>query len=589
MRLRTAVIAGTLGLLVVAGAAAATWPYWGGDDASEDDPTAETTNAPGAKTQHLRPTLLRRRHAQGEEEPAPDPDAELKATWDAAVALFKSGKPVEALTMLAQPRKQRPDWFAVPPRPAMLAEMERAALALLARAARSSSLEEARRLAAQLKDLIGDAHLASEIDDLLAAAKRRADAADLAVGADVIGKADLLSDKQALDRHLQRFADRGPAPKKPDWIDTQLAAVASSNAALAKEPDPLNIPDPAEAEKRRLDELDKLRQRNSLGLLDPIDGALAWLAIHQGDDGHFGNDAAAARCKALKHDPVCTSAGEPNPLGATGLAVLAFLDFRDQDVKRLFEPTLARGIAYLVSQQRPDGSFAPTNPPNAGPYAGYQAAIAMMALGQAAASTGDETLKDAVQRGIAFYAKHHGTMRGGYRYNLDQDGDLSVTGWYVQAVEAAEKSGCVVPPDMKSNIDTFLGYVTRTGRHNFAYTPDGSLSGSLSAVGMLSISILHPPLIDTFADDWRQYLYGGSPGNGNNTYALYYGVRVLLFLDGKLPDNWRKFLTVLAAKQKTAGASAGMTPLPEWPWQSVGPTAATAFATLTLEHSLYRR
>src|SRR6185295_5090569 len=129
------------------------------------------------------------------------------------------------------------------------------------------------------------------------------------------------------------------------------------------------------------------------------------------------------------------------------------------------------------------------------------------------------------------------------------------------------------------------------GKHEFAYVPDQKVSGSLAAVGMLTTSLLHPPLIETFAEDWRQLLNAGSPGNGGNTYALYYGVRVLLFLDGKLPDKWRTYLNALAGKQKATGAVAGLIPLPEWPWNNpaISGTASTAFATLTLEHSLYRR
>jgi len=582
-----AALAGLLVVVLAAAVGGATFLLWQSGRAETDAAVGDDAGDPAGAKSGRAPTVKRPRRRTPVAEQT-DPDADVKAAWDAAVATYKAGKPVEALRQIAPWRKSRPDFFTEPTRAALLAEMERAALAMLARAARSMSIEEASRLAAELKDLLTDPHLLSEVDDLLAAAKRRAAASDASVGADVIAKTDLLADKEALSRHLQRFADRGPAPKKPDWVDSQVAAVAAANAALAKEPDPLPIPDPAEAEKRRLDELEKLRQRNSLGLLDSIDGSLAWLALHQADDGHFGNDATAARCKALKHDPACCGANEPNPLGATGLSVLAFLDFRDQDVKRLFEPTLARAITWIVARQNADGSFVA--PGGKRVYSGYEAAIAMMAIGQAAASTGEKALADCVQHAINFYAKHHGPTRGGYRYNLDQDGDLSVTGWYAQAVEAAEKAGCIVPQDMKTNIDTFLGYVTR-GKHTFAYTPDQNVNGGLSAVGMLTISILHPPLIDTFADDWRQFLYAGSPGNGNSTYALYYGVRVLLFLDGKLPDKWRAYLNALAAKQKTAGTSAGMIPLPEWPWNvnGIGPTAATAFATLTLEHSLYRR
>ena len=55
----------------------------------------------------------------------------------------------------------------------------------------------------------------------------------------------------------------------------------------------------------------------------------------------------------------------------------------------------------------------------------------------------------------------------------------------------------------------------------------------------------------------------------------------------------RLSLNDLAGKQQTTGTAAGMIPLEkEWSFQEknrVGPTIATAFATLTLEHSLYRR
>jgi hypothetical protein len=65
---------------------------------------------------------------------------------------------------------------------------------------------------------------------------------------------------------------------------------------------------------------------------------------------------------------------------------------------------------------------------------------------------------------------------------------------------------------------------------------------------------------------------------------------VFLFLDGKLPDKWRGYLTDLVKKQTAKGGAAGMIPLAnEWAFRAAGFTTATAFATLVLEHSLYRR
>ncbi len=573
-----AAVAAGITILVVAGAAGLY--FWDAGRAATSDDAADDAKS-DAKTPRRDLAALRRRRARHEGDPV-DPDADVKAVWDAAVEVYKSGKPIEALQALAPWRRDRPVFFAEPTRAALIREMERAAVAQLARAARSMSLEDAKKLAALLKDLLSDPYLVKEASDLLAAAQRRASATDMSAGADVIEKTDLLADKEALTRHLQRFADRGPAPTKKDWVDNQLGAVAASNQALTKEPDPLNIPDPAEAEKRRLDELEKLRQRNAIGLLDHIDGSLAWLALHQGDDGHFGGDATAARCKALGHNPPCVANGnESYQLAATGLSVLAFLDFRDQDVKRLFEPTLARGIQWIVSQQQPDGSFKGNG------RQGYAAAIGLMALGQTASSTGDPDVLAAVQRGITFYSQH-AAKDGGYRYGLDApQGDLSVTGWYVQALEAATNAGATVPDSMRKGLDAFLNTVSLwPPTHRFDYVAAGNESLSLDPVGMLVTSILRPGSPQWYGDDWRTTLVNS---RNYGPYWLYYAVRVSLFLDGKVSDKMRGYLNDLAAKQTAAGNAAGMIPITGWPWDNVGQTSATAFCTLILEHCLYRR
>jgi hypothetical protein len=575
---------GALLVVVVAGVVAVVL-FSGGPSAEETATGPETKESAPPRPSRTPPAPRRRVHA---EEPPIDAAADVTAVWDAAVALHRAGKSVEALQSLIAWRRDRPDFFAESSRAALLQEMEKAALAALSRASRSAAIEEVRALAADLREAILDPSLRAQIDDLVAAAERRIAAAQPGVGGDIVERAVVLTDKEAIARHLQRFAGMGPAPKKKEWVDEQLARLEQANQAATKEPVPLTVADPAEAEKRRLDQLEKLRQRDAAGLLDHIGGALAWLALHQAEDGHFGADATVARCKALGHDPCVTNATERYPLAATGLAVLGYLDFRDQDVKRLFEPTLARGIAWLRSQVRKDGSLGAS---------GYPAAIGLMALCQAASSSGSKELRADVDRAMAFYAQHHGPD-GGYRYGLDgtktADQDLSVTGWYVQAVEAARNAGAQVPEAMAPNLVRFLNSVTLSSPNfdRYVYTiGQTNPSGSLAPVGMLCRSILDPEASKAYADAWRTSLTN-SPWKNVNAYQLYYTVRMLLALDGKLPETWRKPLTDLAAAQQTKGTTAGMIPLPKDQWFNrgdVGPTIATAFATLTLEHALYRR
>ena len=552
-----------------------------------DETDAPAPPKPAEPPQPARRTAASRRLPRVKEEPQPEPDRTglLLAAWNAATALMKAGKPSEALAKLAALRKSNPEFFADAARAKQLAAMEQAALAELERAAKSGTLAEVKRLGGLLADGLLDKALASRAAAIVTTSEKRAAAASGGTGpaGAIVGRVEVISDRERLAAHLFRFSGAGNPPATKSWVDDQLAAAAKRTAAIAAQTpaQPLPVPDAAEAEKRRLEQLEQLRQRDVIGLLDHLGGALAWLAIHQGSDGHFGADAAATACKALKHEPACVeSSNEKYALAATGLAVLAFLDFRDQDVKRLFEPTLARGIRWLVTQQEADGSFKLPQ------GAGYSAAIALMALGQAAASSHDPELVSATTRGMTFYAAQSG-INGGYRYSRGSDGDLSVTGWYAQAMESAVHAGVFPPPELRANLERFVGLVS-SGEADFRYLPsDRGPSKSLAPVGMLTASILRPEAIAERGPAWRKSLAKNPPAN---VYSLYYTVRVAFLLDGKVEGAIRKSLDALVAGQRAKGPSAGMIPLEKDRWfGDKGGVVATAFATLTLEHSLYRR
>ncbi|MHC4818313.1 MAG: hypothetical protein ACYTF8_09685, partial [Planctomycetota bacterium] len=207
-------------------------------------------------------------------------------------------------------------------------------------------------------------------------------------------------ERQRLERHMRRFVGRGAARGgEGAWVDPQLEAL-QMHAAVSAEP--LPDPEPDASEKRRLEQLEKLRQRKAVGLLDHIHGGLAWLALHQAPDGHFSDAASAARCNELGHRPCVRMRGKKRFADAgTALAIMAFLDFRDQDVLGLFEPSLASAVQWLRKRQRGNGSFPDQRQL-------YENAIALMALAQAAESTGDEKLREAVGKGLALFAQGSG-------------------------------------------------------------------------------------------------------------------------------------------------------------------------------------
>lgn len=413
--------------------------------------------------------------------------------------------------------------------------------------------------------------------------------------------------RRNIELHLTRFGG-GPAAAgaatEPTNVDTFLRSVRTRNEQRPVTPVPLPVDDAATREQRRLEQLEKLRQRGATGLLDPIAAGLAWAAIHQADDGEVSDDTVAARCTFLGHT-LCTSQGVAKPgqyrLSGTALAVLAWLDFRDQDLATVFEPSLSLGVSWLRKQMKADGSF---------PQQGYEAGIALMALGQAAkASHAPDLLKD-VDRGMKFAASKVSTD-GGFRYGWGTPGDLSVTGWYVQAMEQARDARVTQDAVFNTALEKFVRSVWM-GDSRFKYTVDRPReSESLSAVGMLSLQILNPAAAEKERAGWTAALAASAGKTRNNLYATYYEVRTELAMNGALTDARQALLLALpGALQRTDPSAGGMfgpavpaaaappvkgrkpTP-PAWTtlgWvDQGGRVVATAFAVLTMEHALYRR
>jgi hypothetical protein len=485
--------------------------------------------------------------------------AALYETWNRAMRLYEAGKAKEALALLASLRKEAPEFFRDKDRAALLAEMEAAT--------KPPPPKPAPEPAKVVPTLSPEAR---------AALQKRYD-----TSAEIVARAASPEDRERLSRFLKRFVAPPPdgsfLARSGAWQDDLLSKVAADGRSVKD--GKLPVEDAEEAEKRRLEELEKLRQRDVLTLLDSIAGGLAWLAIHQGDDGRVSDAAGQARCKKLHPEAPCPlPAGGDVDVASTALAALAFLDFRDQDARGLFEPTLARAVRWLLSAQRPDGSFAGRRQ--------YSSAIALMALGQAAASSGAPEVVDAVRRGMTYFSLHQGSD-GGWRYGLPIEvGDLSATAWVAQAFEAA-RSVSEPTPATQVGLDRFLHDVW-LGGHRFSYLARNPERSSLNAAGMLVAEIVQAPEVPAARDEWKSYLVG-QRGARPDLYSLYYGVRMTIRLTGDLPGPWRKWVLDLAAEQVVKGPAAGSFQKTQGQFKNAGTTGVTAATLLTLEHALYLR
>lgn len=595
-------------------------------DSARTDGTAHPRGAAGGGSKQ------RARAKKPGEVPEVPPPSPADVLWADATAKGAADQPLEALEIVAAARKgDEPVWKDAA-RVATMLKWEDTAIDRFAAAAQEKDAER-KAILAWLKRL--DAAVLDPARrkrlDLIRRALAEAGKFDVAAVVD----AAQAEGRAALEKHLARFGGQGGKEPPPaaqgaagaaapaglgPTLDGNLVQLRTRNAARARakaasgsdgatDPaesakgpppvaDPLATDEAALREQRRIEQLEKLRQRASEGLLEPIAAGLAWLALHQADDGEISDRVVAARCEAIAHKPGCLQdekqAGQKYRLSGTALSVLALLDFRDQDVAGLFEPTLAQGVQWLRRQMREDGSFGTS---------GYEAAMALMALGQAAQSSHAPELLADVSRGLAFQASKQ-SLDGGYRYGWGTDGDLSVTGWYVQAFEAGRNAGATLPWNHGTAMERFVRSMWMGG-NKFRYEGrSGGERGALSSVGILSFLVLNPESVANEREGWIAGLTASA--RRADLYAVYYDVRVELALRGELTEQRRAVLADLPRGMQrkalpTAGmfASARVEPVkgkdPTAVWRSLGwldnggRVVSTAFSVLTLEHALYRR
>ena len=115
-------------------------------------------------------------------------------------------------------------------------------------------------------------------------------------------------------------------------------------------------------------------------------------------------------------------------------------------------------------------------------------------------------------------------------------------------------------------------------------------SRSLCPVGMLMGRILWPEIGKKDRAAWSLWLTKGVGRRAPSLYTLYYGVRMDVWMNGKLTAKWHAWLIELAKKQLVEGPVAGAMPIKASRWTGrAGTTLTTAFSLLTMEHALFSR
>ncbi len=260
-----------------------------------------------------------------------------------------------------------------------------------------------------------------------------------------------------------------------------------------------------------------------------VSRGLIWLSKQQKPDGSWELDGNSR-----------------SKISGTGIALLPYLaagythkSVVKDDYKKWagrFPQQVEAGLKFLLSKQDRLGDF--------GGDTMYEQAIATMALCEAYGMTADKRLQAPAQLAVDFIQSAQNGA-GGWRYMPGQAGDMSVTGWQVQALKSAFLAGLRVRRDVLSRASSFLDFCA-------GGTPVGSTYGyvnknatpTMTAVGLLSRMYLgwgpkNPAMIAGI--DVLKKLPPREDANDKrpmDIYYYYYATQVVYFYGG---PEWHAF------------------------------------------------
>lgn len=176
----------------------------------------------------------------------------------------------------------------------------------------------------------------------------------------------------------------------------------------------------------------------------------------------------------------------------TGLSIMALMAAGHTPDDPLHGPAIRRGLNFVLSQMRDDGYLGHSDGSNM-----YGHGICTLMLTEAAGMTRDEVLERRLLEGCkrtvklileAQSVKKAPNMQGGWRYHpTSGDSDLSLTGWQTMALRSAKNIGLNVP---HAAIEAAIQYI-RTNAHpqgGFGYqAPEDK--PPLRGVGLLALPV----------------------------------------------------------------------------------------------------
>lgn len=291
---------------------------------------------------------------------------------------------------------------------------------------------------------------------------------------------------------------------------------------------------------------------------------LDWLQSVQSGNGSWG--AGKSRSMTARQERA----------RLTGLALLAYLAHGETPQSEAYGETVQRAIQYLLNEQdEKTGRFCPFSK-TVGSHDDigvYGHAIATYALAEAYGLTHAPVLKQPLERGVRVIID--GQQEGGgwdHRYQHEKWSDLSVSGWQVQALKAAQ----VAEPNiqgLEEALQKSVAFVQgmHEGGGRFFYRvgnkkPSGGLDYMTGAAVLCmqlagrgdapevkaGLGYLRDKECSDWAAGWEKT---GKNKSFNIAYEWYYNTQAIFQKGGAKWSSWNnKFAPMLIGAQDASGA-----------------------------------
>jgi hypothetical protein len=348
-----------------------------------------------------------------------------------------------------------------------------------------------------------------------------------------------------------------------------------------------------------------------------VQAGLQWLRDHQSPDGYWDSDAFMDYDQ-YPDQPASDGPGDAvNDVGATGLALLAFLGNGHSTARGMYQTQVTNGIRWLRDvQDMSTGLFGE----EVGNPTMYNHSIATLAMGEAQYMSKSILRRKNLVKATSLILNSQNPY-GAWRYSMNPSGDndTSLTGWMVFALKSAEESGVGVPRDSYAGAKEWFNTMTDpgTGRTGYAFGDGGGAGGrpsrikiylekfppekseALTAVALLCRLFMtdankvkkwsdHPEyamlkkqanLISQTQPVWDE------EGGSCDMYYWYYGTFAMNQWGGKHWQTWKKSIEkALIPNQRLVKGNFYGSWDPVGPWgEDGGRVYSTAICTLILE------